>query len=427
MISSLTKPKTWPASTALWMLGFVLLTAFSSSPSERWGFFGHRRINRMAVFTLPTEMIGFYKRHIEYITEHAVDPDKRRYATKFEAVRHYIDIDKWGKYPFPEVPRDWADALAKYTDIYMVTAGGDTLHLAGDGITVLEGEQWQYRNPASQPAPVSQLPSARAYRRFFHESVLPRYYEDEWLLPCDTLSQLFGLPAGACRSAFGIDRFSEHGILPYHLLVMQRRLTEAFRQGSASAILRLSAEIGHYIGDASVPLHTTENYNGQLTNQTGIHAFWESRLPELFADKQYDFMVGKAEYIARPRDFFWNLVLESHLMLDSVLAIEKDLSRTFPPDRQFCYEERLDVLVRTQCREYAAAYHKRLDGQVEKRMRDAILAIGSAWFTAWVDAGQPNLLRLGLDNDKLAAKEKREQEELEAALKKGERKGREHE
>ena len=27
----------------------------------------------------------------------------------------------------------------------------------------------------------------------------------------------------------------------------------------------------------------------------------------------------------------------------------------------------------------------------ERRMRDAILAVGSLWYTAWVDAGQPDL------------------------------------
>jgi len=63
------------------------------SCAHAWGFFGHKRINRMAVFTLPPELVGFYKYHIEYITEHAVDPDKRRYAVEGEAPRHYIDID----------------------------------------------------------------------------------------------------------------------------------------------------------------------------------------------------------------------------------------------------------------------------------------------------------------------------------------------
>jgi len=60
-----------------------------------WGFFGHQRINRLAVFTLPPEIFKFYKLHIDYITENAVNPDQRRYAVKEEAPRHFIDLDNY--------------------------------------------------------------------------------------------------------------------------------------------------------------------------------------------------------------------------------------------------------------------------------------------------------------------------------------------
>ncbi|MCB0683183.1 MAG: hypothetical protein KDC32_20110, partial [Saprospiraceae bacterium] len=112
-------------------LAIALLTFSGARPAdmETWGFFGHRRINRLAVFTLPPEMIGFFKQHIEFVTEHAVDPDKRRYATRHEAVRHYMDMDHWGVYPFPEIPRNWLDALAQYTEVGLVDTAGDTTWL----------------------------------------------------------------------------------------------------------------------------------------------------------------------------------------------------------------------------------------------------------------------------------------------------------
>jgi hypothetical protein len=47
--------------------------------------------------------------------------------------------------------------------------------------------------------------------------------------------------------------------------------------------------LGHYIGDAHVPLHTTSNYNGQKTNQHGIHGLWESRIPEQLFDERVTF------------------------------------------------------------------------------------------------------------------------------------------
>jgi hypothetical protein len=393
-----------------------------------WGFFGHRRINRMAVFTLPPEMIGFYKRNIEFVTEHAVDPDKRRYATKHEAVRHYIDIDHWGSYPFTEVPRNWTDVMMHYTDVYVVSGFLDTIQLFGKDLNQFEDGILTYKK-----RPEGNFFNHRSieidekeYRKFIKDKVLTQYYEDEWKVKCKDLKDLFGKHGKGimCQTVVAKDRFSEFGILPYNLVHMQSRLTRAFEEGDANKILRLSADMGHYIGDAHVPLHTTVNYNGQLTNQDGIHAFWESRIPELFADKDYDFLVGKAEYIDNPEEYYWDVVLTSHSMLDSVLAIEKQLSEDYPQDQQYCYEQRLDRTIRTQCTEYAAAYHAKLQGQIERRMRQSIRAIGSSWFTAWVDAGQPDLREMGLF--KLTKKEFEAMKKEDEFFKQGKIKGREH-
>ena len=382
----------------------------------------------MAVFTLPPEMIGFYKKNIEFVTEHAVDPDKRRYATKHEAVRHYIDIDHWGTYPFEEVPRNWTDVLVKYTDIYIINGFLDTIRVFGNGLTELKDGKLIYKQQ-----PEGNYFNHRAveideevYETFIKEHVIDQYYEEEWKISCSEVKKLLGKQSKGvlCNKVLAKDRFSEYGILPYHLVKMQSRLTQAFEQGDVNKILRLSADIGHYIGDAHVPLHTTENYNGQLTNQVGIHAFWESRLPELFADNTYDFFVGKAEYIDNPNAYYWDVVLTSHQLLDSVLAIEKDLSIEFPQDRQYCYETRLERTIRTQCTEYADAYHKRLSGMVEKRMRESIRAIGSSWFTAWVDAGQPNLRALG--DFRLTKREHDKRAEEERLYRSGNIKGRKH-
>jgi hypothetical protein len=159
------------------------------------------------------------------------------------------------------------------------------------------------------------------------------------------------------------------------------------------AILRLSADIGHYIGDANVPLHTTENYNGQLTDQYGIHGFWESRLPELYSD-EYDFYVGKAVYIEQPQMRSWEAVTGAHLAMDSVLLIEKELSLKFPEDKKYSYEERGNSTVKVYSKKYSNNYHKALDGQVERRMTASIKMVGDFWYTCWVDAGQPEMIAM---------------------------------
>ena len=367
-----------------------------AEPGPPWGFFGHKKINRMAVFTLPPDMIGFYKKNLEYITAHAVDPDKRRYAIKHEAMRHYIDLDQYGKSPFADLPRNWADALGKYSQLVLIDRKGDSIPFTAEKYYRLEKNKVLLFHPNIKK--IFKVDTVRvSAQNYLHLVSLPiqsQFYEEEWSLPIDSLQKLFNP-----YPFFGVkcvvkDVISEHGILPYFLPQIQNRLTDAFRDKDVLKILKLSAEIGHYIGDAHVPLHTTSNYNGQKTDQVGIHGFWESRLPELFADNDYDFFVGSASYIEKPNEHYWKVVLASNSYVDSVLLIEQRLKQNFPADNQFCYEERLGVTVRTQCKAFAAAYHELLKGQVEDRMIASVLNIGSAWYTAWVNAGQPDLNEL---------------------------------
>ncbi len=409
--------------TLLKMLYTLLLlcsssTVFSSPPVPQWGFYSHRKINRQAVFTLPPEMMVFFKKNIEYLSIHAVDPDMRRYASPHEAVRHYIDLDHYGKAPYHEVPRNWTDALTKFSEYYFINARNDTLPMLMEPVSY-EKELVRF-NPKLTGGDTIMVPTTE-FRRFFSRNILPQYYEENWVIHPDSLKKLMGVTDIKAVSAFAVDRFSEHGILPYNLERMLERLTDAFRQKNAQSILRHAADIGHYIGDAHVPLHTTKNYNGQLTNQNGIHAFWETRLPELYADWAYDFWVGKAQLIEHPNDYFWNIVLKSNSYVDSVLLIEKSLTKLVDSDQKFCNEMRGDMLIVTQCEEFARLYHERLGGMVEERMRSSIHSLGSIWYTAWVMAGQPDLrnLALGIEDP--------EQAELEKAFKSGNQKGRKHE
>lgn len=274
--------------------------------SISWGFYGHKRINRMAVFTLPPEMLTFYKKHIEFITNHAVDPDKRRYAVEGEAARHYIDIDHYGKNAFDSVPKFWKAAIEKYS----------------------------------------------------------------------------------------LDTLMAYGIVPWQIEKHYYKLLNAFKNENLDLILHYSADLGHYIADAHVPLHTTENYNGQLTGQKGIHGFWESRIPELKAE-QYDYFVGRAKYVDNPLQAAWKTVYDSHMAVDSVLKFEAMLNENFPTDQKYVLENRGNVMLKTYSEPYTNRYDMMIKGQVERRMRESIIMVGSLWYTAWVNSGKPNLNKLG--------------------------------
>lgn len=74
----------------------------------------------------------------------------------------------------------------------------------------------------------------------------------------------------------GEDSLWLNGIGPCSAYFTFLNLTKVMEGKNESAILRLSADLGHYLGDLNVPLDTTMNYNGQLTGQEGTHGFWES-------------------------------------------------------------------------------------------------------------------------------------------------------
>lgn len=275
---------------------FSLLTLCGS-----WGFYAHMRINHLAVFTLPTGINSFYKSNIKYISDHAVDPDKRRYADTAEAARHYLDVELYERH-IDSIPFKWEDALKKY----------------------------------------------------------------------------------------GWAKLNKNGILPWQIQKSYYKLVNAFKEKDPKKVLIYSAYLGHYIADAHAPLHTTQNHNGQLTNQLGIHAFWESRLPELFA-KRYNYVVGTARYIESPLAEAWKIVKNTHTMVDTVLRFEARLSASFPAYRKYSFSKRKDQVSRQYSLAYSKAYHDGMENMVERQMRSAILNIGSYWYTAWIDAGQPIL------------------------------------
>jgi hypothetical protein len=54
-----------------------------------------------------------------------------------------------------------------------------------------------------------------------------------------------------------------------------------------------------------VPLHTTTNYDGQLTGQKGLHGLWESYIPELGINEYDLYAKHKAVYLKNPAEALW--------------------------------------------------------------------------------------------------------------------------
>ena len=106
----------------------------------------------------------------------------------------------------------------------------------------------------------------------------------------------------------------------------------------------------------------------------------------------------------------WARILESALAADSVLRFEKELTSEFSADKKFSFEERNGVVIRQYSTAFTTAFNNKLDGMVERRMRQSISAIASFWYTAWINAGQPDLK--SLTRQKFSENDIKEFEEL---------------
>ena len=108
-----------------------------------------------------------------------------------------------------------------------------------------------------------------------------------------------------------------------------------------------------------------------------------------------------------------------------MLKFEKELSEEFSPDQKYVFETRGTVTMKQYSQPFSDAYDKKLNGMVERKLRKSIIAVGSFWYTAWVDAGQPDLT--SLLNQKVSEKFKEEIEELNKKYEAGKIHGRDHE
>ena len=195
------------------------------------------------------------------------------------------------------------------------------------------------------------------------------------------------------------DKFlMQNGILPWYVAELMQKLTKAMKDNKKTEILFLASDIGHYIGDAHMPLHTSANHDGQLTQQKGIHSFWESYLPEQFG-KTYNYNCTQAKYIDNISTEIFKIVFQSHKLVDTLLLTDKlckanlDSSKFYETDSKN-NPKKSKYNQPVFSKEYATKYHKELKGMVEKQLQKSITATASFWYTAWIDAGKPDLSKL---------------------------------
>lgn len=202
---------------------------------------------------------------------------------------------------------------------------------------------------------------------------------------------------------YSFDSLRKEGLVPWEVNRVYGRLVNAFKQEMRDSVLFYAADLGHYVSDAHVPLHTTRNHDGQLTNQKGMHVLWESLVPEAQLKNYALYQPQAASYIAKPQDFIFQVLLESHAMLPEMFKVETEVRQALGEEKSFKMVERYGKMQRYYTDEFIQAYGDKLGSSIQARMIQSSHRVASFWYSAWKDAGSPAWITKEISAEKKAA------------------------
>lgn len=183
---------------------------------------------------------------------------------------------------------------------------------------------------------------------------------------------------GAAIEKFGMAGLKRIGMIPWREAEEFGNLRRAFEDikrggpfGTLDALF-FSAVASHYIQDAYQPFHATNNFDGQLTGQSGLHSRFETELVERFQSR-LAINPARPVAIANPRDATFDAVLASYKLVDPILAADKAAV-----GQKDIYDD-----------EYFEKFFAAVGPILEQRLSEAATATASIIVGAWERAGKP--------------------------------------
>lgn len=298
------------------LIALFLIFQFKIENANSWGFEAHKKITELAIDIIlnlqsvkgvEQQKFNSLKKFLEAnkatIIERCIEPDMVRNELKDEQFNHFIDIDRYGSYPFGELPRDKRKAIEK----------------------------------------------------------------------------------------FGFENVQKNGLLPWRIADVMDSLGEAISNQSNEKMLRYFSWIAHYVEDAHQPLHVTENYDGQLTNQPGIHSRFETELVKHmisknglnFNPKRLASELVNFEPISDKVKFAFDIVLESYNYIEPILEADRFAKDKIPVEKLYRVEKRDGRTRYIYSDDYYSIMNERLGSLVLSRMEKSAVRLAYIWLNVW--------------------------------------------
>jgi hypothetical protein len=177
------------------------------------------------------------------------------------------------------------------------------------------------------------------------------------------------------RSIYGASNVTAIGILPWATVQTYDSLVASLKRGAIARAESIAADLGHYVGDGHQPLHVTVNYDGQLTNNDGVHTRYETTMINTYA-AQLSVTPVPAAYVNNRFAYVLAYLLVSNSLADSVLRADTGAK---------------SVSGWNGSGATPAAYTAELWNETRsltlREMQGATVALADLWYSAWVDAG----------------------------------------
>jgi hypothetical protein len=186
------------------------------------------------------------------------------------------------------------------------------------------------------------------------------------------------LPRGykAAVNKFGKSKIDANGLLPWEIGVYSQKLTEAMKMGHWDEAKLDAAILAFYVAEAHDPFNTTENFDGHLTNQTGINERFGTTLIDRFSSF-FPMRPNDGSFINDPTDHAFEACLSAHSWLEVIQLADRNA--------------RLES--KSYNDEYFDRFYNQSAGTLIRQLSDAATDVGSYWLTAWTNAGKPALPR----------------------------------
>ena len=387
-------------STSIWSFVYVILIACYAPQAFSWGSYAHDRITDAACDSLPSEISPFFDKYRRELAYHSNDPDRWRRVLLFRIGLKYEedlnsgqvteDLSQVFETHGVDFPQNAPVSLRGKNGRWFITIDEqeypirkeeDKLYLLGDKTNIFEnrsaesvllGSEEDTRFALDTKEKLLSLTSLNVYKSG-DSAEAPRHFLD---IDIYGLYPFVELPHNYddAVAKFGVETVTKRGLATWRIAEYTRLLSEAMKSGDAEKIVQTAGALAHYVEDIHMPLHVVKNYNGQLTNQHGVHQRFEDDMVEAYAEQIHLSPKMGAE-IEDPLEAAFDIVLDSYVYADNLLHADR----------------RAKLGEDTYGTPYLEKFFRFSGWIAVQRMSDAASATASYWYTAWLRAGKPEL------------------------------------